>query len=416
MSDCFWLFVMFLRQVTACEVEHCWYVMKCVTVPDGFGYRLSRSMVCVLLPYRRSGVYCKIRVLLLRYCWYGRLAFNTTVFPATCFCVDACDSCNPCEATCCIACACFLRIPLFLCPNWIAPTAWAFCAPSLFPFWAKKIHRFDALGMRFAHHLPARRGVKTMEVDLPLPACRTISHIYPFTSLFGERDFLYHGLLFKQQHQIMRVEAHIRTRNDKVIMIILILILILILIASSSSSSSPSSSSSFHQRHHHHRHQQHTRTCQNMSKHTESYKPFENTTATTTTTTTATTNKNKNKQKNKRTNNNINTNANTNINMGGSYLKYSWYTPEVLEYFFWNIFFGMFWNIFGKGYLIPPPRTIPWIFLALSSPYTWNIFEYIFSDCLTYLGMKYHVVCRKLQYLHRNPSRSRQPDMTAWFC
>ena len=106
----------------------------------------------------------------------------------------------------------------------------------------------------------------------------------------------------------------------------------------------------------------------------------------------------------------------TTIGMGGSYLKYSRYTPEVLEYFFWNIFFGMFWNIFGKGYLIPPPRTIPGIFLALSSPYTWNIFEYIFSDCLTYLGMKYHVVCRKLQYLHRNPSRSRQPDMTAWFC
>ena len=51
----------------------------------------------------------------------------------------------------------------------------------------------------------------------------------------------------------------------------------------------------------------------------------------------------------------------------------------------WNIFLGMFWNIFGKGYLIPPPRTIPGILLALSSPYHWNIFEYIFSDCLTYL-------------------------------
>ena len=102
--------------------------------------------------------------------------------------------------------------------------------------------------------------------------------------------------------------------------------------------------------------------------------------------------------------------------MAGTYLKYSRYNPDVLEYFFWNIFFGMFWNIFGKGYLIPPPRTIPGIFLALSWPYTWNIFEYISSDCLTYLGMKYHVVCRQLQYLHRNPSRSRQPDMTAWFC
>ena len=42
------------------------------------------------------------------------------------------------------------------------------------------------------------------------------------------------------------------------------------------------------------------------------------------------------------------------IIMISSYLKYSRYTPEVLEYFFWNIFFGMFWNIFGKGYLIPP--------------------------------------------------------------
>ena len=87
----------------------------------------------------------------------------------------------------------------------------------------------------------------------------------------------------------------------------------------------------------------------------------------------------------------------------------------------WNIFFGIFFlECFGiflaRGIWYPPPRTIPGIFLALSSPYTWNIFEYIFSDCLTYLGMKYHVVCRKLQYLHRNPSRSRQPDMTAWFC
>ena len=254
MSDCFWLFVMFLRQVTACEVEHCWYVMNCMTVPDGFGYRLSRSMVCVLLPYRRRGVYCKIRVLLLRYCWYGRLAFNTTVFPATCFCVDVCDSCNPCKATCCIACACFLRIPLFLCPHWIAPASWAFCAPSPFPFWAKKIHRFDALGIRFAHHLPARRGVKTMEVDLPLPACRTISHIYPFTSLFGERDFLYHGLLFKQQHQIMRVEGAYKDKEWQ-------------------GHHHHHHHHLVHQRHHHHhRHQQHTRTCQNMSKHVKTYR------------------------------------------------------------------------------------------------------------------------------------------------
>ena len=54
----------------------------------------------------------------------------------------------------------------------------------------------------------------------------------------------------------------------------------------------------------------------------------------------------------------------------------------------WNIFFGIcFGNIFGKGYLIPPPRAIPGIFSALSSPYQWNMFEYIFSDCLTYFVM-----------------------------
>lgn len=73
--------------------------------------------------------------------------------------------------------------------------------------------------------------------------------------------------------------------------------------------------------------------------------------------------------------------------MGSSYLKYSRYTPQVLEYFFWNTFLGMFWNTFGKGYLIPPPQTIPGILLALSSPHHWNTFEYIFSDCLTYLAI-----------------------------
>ena len=40
--------------------------------------------------------------------------------------------------------------------------------------------------------------------------------------------------------------------------------------------------------------------------------------------------------------------------MGGSYHKYSRYTvyPLGAGIFFWNIFLGMFWNIFGKGYLI----------------------------------------------------------------
>ena len=44
--------------------------------------------------------------------------------------------------------------------------------------------------------------------------------------------------------------------------------------------------------------------------------------------------------------------------MGGSYLKYSRYTPEVLEYFFWNVL-----EYFWQGVSDTPP-----------SDYTWNIF------------------------------------------
>ena len=85
----------------------------------------------------------------------------------------------------------------------------------------------------------------------------------------------------------------------------------------------------------------------------------------------------------------------------------------------WNIFLDIFFlehfGIFlARGIWYPtPPRPIPGICSALSFPYHWNMFEYFFfwlSDIF------WHVVCRKLQYLHRNPSRSRQRDMTAWFC
>ena len=83
----------------------------------------------------------------------------------------------------------------------------------------------------------------------------------------------------------------------------------------------------------------------------------------------------------------------------------------------WNIFFGIrFLEHFGiflaRGIWYPP------------SDYTWNIFslelpislEYVWIYFFWLSDIFWHVVCRKLQYLHRNPSRSRQRDMTAWFC
>ena len=50
------------------------------------------------------------------------------------------------------------------------------------------------------------------------------------------------------------------------------------------------------------------------------------------------------------------------IIMISSYLKYSRYTPEVLEYFFWNIFVECFGIFLARGIWYPP------------SDYTWNIF------------------------------------------
>ena len=72
--------------------------------------------------------------------------------------------------------------------------------------------------------------------------------------------------------------------------------------------------------------------------------------------------------------------------MISSYLKYSRYTPEVLEYFFWNIF----WNVleyFWQGVSDTPPSDYTWNIFGLELPiyleYFW-IYVFWLSDILIF--------------------------------